>query len=278
MNEKKSIKISLSTFFLILSLIIIIIMGFVIYKLYTQNMNKLTANTNDSNIQPITNSVEKYNNINTERNDSTPSDIIQDNPKTENFDNSMSIELAYGILNKYKAENLPDANWYITNVKLIAHGDNNTYLVSYEDINLDGNYPESASTIIEFKNGKWVTDLPGSTGFDDKYLSKYNFINYENEKNLTSSSMSIELAYGILNKYKAENLPDANWYITNVKLVAHGDNNTYLVSYEDINLDGNYPESASTTIELKNGKWITDLPGSTGFDDEYLSKYNFIYY
>lgn len=67
MNEKKSIKISLSTFFLILSLIIIIIMGFVIYKLYTQNMNKLTANTNDSNIQPITNSVEKYNNINTEK-------------------------------------------------------------------------------------------------------------------------------------------------------------------------------------------------------------------
>ena len=41
MNEKKSIKISLSTFFLILSLIIIIIMGFVIYKLYTQNMNKI---------------------------------------------------------------------------------------------------------------------------------------------------------------------------------------------------------------------------------------------
>ena len=149
MNEKKSVKISLSTFFLILSLIIIIIMGFVIYKLYTQNMNKLTANTNDSNIQPITNSVEKYNNINTERNDS-----------------------------KYKAENLPDANWYITNVKLVAHGDNNTYLVSYEDINLDGNYPESASTIIEFKNGKWVTDLPGSSGFDDEYLSKYNFIYY----------------------------------------------------------------------------------------------------
>ena len=36
MEEKKEIKISLSTFFLVLAIIVIIIMGYLIYKLYNE--------------------------------------------------------------------------------------------------------------------------------------------------------------------------------------------------------------------------------------------------
>ena len=82
------------------------------------------------------------------------------------------------VYNKYKNENLPDANWFIKKVELIAHGDNNTYLVSYEDYNLDGNYTESAGTIIEYKDGNWTTDLPGFSGISDEIINKYNFVNY----------------------------------------------------------------------------------------------------
>lgn len=175
MEEKETLKISLSTFFLFIAIIVIIAMGIYIYIEKT-NANKeiegLKANT--TNLQTtIENLQDKVNNSS---NTITSNNVVSDKKNFETV-NDMSIELAYGILNKYKVENLPDARWYITDVKLIAHGDNNTYLVSYSDYNLDG-YEEGASTIIQYKDGKWATNLPGFTGTSDEEMSKYNFVNY----------------------------------------------------------------------------------------------------
>ena len=279
MEEKKTLKISLSTFLLFIAIIIIIVMGIYIYIEKTNANREIEeVKANDTNLQTtIENQQDKVDNSLNTVNSNTSNNIASDNKNSETV-NDMSVELAYGILNKYKNENLSDVNWYIGKVKMIAHGDDNTYWVSYDEVNLDG-YIATVGAIIKYKNGKWITDLPGFSGTSDEEMSKYNFVNYNNE-NLEESNkeMSIELAYGILNKYKAENLPDdARWYITDVKLVAHGDNNTYLVSYEDYNLDG-YEESAATIIQYKDGKWTTDLPGFTGTSDEEMSKYNFVNY
>ncbi len=274
----KKIKISLSTFFLILAIIVIIIMGYFIYKLYTEKITIIdeTEKLNDQ-INKLENQVNtlKENNMS-----SYNTNIINSNQNNTNENistNKMSIELAYGILNKYKNENLSNANWYIGKVKLIAHGDNNTYRVSYEEKNLDG-YTTLLGAIIEYKNGKWTTNLPGFSGTSEEEMNKYNFVNYNNEDTEeTRKEMSIELAYGILTRYKAEILQDARWYITDVDFIAHGDNDTYLVSYSDYNLDG-YKEGVATIIEYKNGKWTTDLPGFSGTSEEEMSKYNFVKY
>ena len=285
MEEKNVTKISLSTFFLILAIIAIIVMGIFIYKLNNDKTAEIQKSTElQSQVNSLNGTVSdlqgKINKVSETINSSgnTTNSEKKSSNNTTTSTNKMSIELAYGILNKYKNEKLSDANWYIGKVKLIAHGDNNTYWVSYEEKNLDG-YTTSVGAIIEYKDGKWTTDLPGFSGTSDEEMSKYNFVNYNNE-NLeeTGTEMNLELAYGILNKYKAENLPnDARWYITDVKMVAHGDNNTYWVSYEDYNLDG-YKEGAGAIIEYKNGKWTTDLPGFSGTSDEEMSKYNFVNY
>ena len=284
MEEKKTIKISLSTFFLILAIIVIVIMGVFIFKFYN---DKKVADSEVKELESTIDTLEgKINSLEEAIKDDGNSNSVN-SEKLENISNNMnsnniiktnmSIELAYGILNKYKNENLSDADWYITDVKLIAHGDNNTYWVNYKDYNLDG-YEESAATIIQYKDGKWITDLPGFTGTSEEEMSKYNFINYNNEKlEESNKEMSIELAYGILNKYKNENLPDANWYIGRVKLIAYGDNNAYWVTYEEKKLEG-YTTTVGAIIQYKDGKWTTDLPGFSGTSEEEMSKYNFVDY
>ena len=132
-----------------------------------ESVTNNTVNSNTSN-KAVSNNI---------TNSSTSNDVVSNNKNSETSRNEMSIELAYGILNKYKNENLPDVNWYIGKVELIAHGDNNTYWVSYEEKNLDG-YTETVGAIIEYKNGKWTTNLPGFSGISDEETSKYNFVNY----------------------------------------------------------------------------------------------------
>ena len=269
MEDKKNHK----TFFLFILIIVIIVMAVYIYIAKTKSDNKIkNLETNIVNMQTTINELQNKNNTSSNTN-STVKNQTYSEPL-----NNMSTELAYGILNKYKNENLPDTNWYIGKTKLIAHGDNNTYWVSYEECNLDG-YTETVGAIIEYKDGKWSTDLPGFSGISDETVNKYNFVNYTNENlDELNKTMNIELAWGILTKYKAEKLPDdAKWYITDVKLVAHGDNNAYLVSYDDYNLDG-YKETTSTIIEYKDDKWTTHLPGFSGISDETISKYNFVNY
>ncbi len=273
MREKEMQKTSLFTLFLFILIIVIIVMVVYIYINKAKSDNEIKSlETSIVNMQTTINELQNQNNS------ESNSSVSVSNQSTSESIINMSTELAYGILNKYKSENLPNANWYIGKIKLIAHGDNNTYWVSYEECNLDG-YKETVGAIIEYKDGKWLTNLPGFSGISDETANKYNFVNYTNENlDELNKTMNIELAWGILTKYKAENLPDdAKWYITDVKLVAHGDNNTYWVSYEDYNLDG-YTENAGTIIEYKDGKWSTDLPGFSRISNETMSKYNFVNY
>ena len=107
----------------------------------------------------------------------TNDNINQEQEKDNNDAKEMTEELAYGVLNKYKNENLKDANWYIGKVELVAHGDNNIYWVTYESVSLDG-YTTEVGAFIEYKNNEWVTELPGFSGYEAGDFDKYNFINY----------------------------------------------------------------------------------------------------
>lgn len=155
------------------------------YFLYKFNNEKIVTTEENERLSHQINQLENEVNTLKETNDNSSYNTKSVNLNTSNqkstnetvSTNKMSIELAYGVLNKYKNENLSDDRWYITDVKLVAHGDNDTYLVSYSDYNLDG-YEEAAETIIEYKNGKWTTDLPGFTGISDEEMSKYNFVHY----------------------------------------------------------------------------------------------------
>ena len=173
MENQKNPKTIIHTLFLFILIIVIIAMAIYIYTVKTKSDNEIKSlGTNISDMKSTISELQD------QLNSDSTSNVEGTDKSNSESQNNMSTELAYGILNKYKNENLPDANWFIKKVELIAHGDNNTYLVSYEDYNLDGNYTESAGTIIEYKDGNWTTDLPGFSGISDEIINKYNFVNY----------------------------------------------------------------------------------------------------
>ena len=82
---------------------------------------------------------------------------------------------------------LPEEEWTVENVKLLAHGDNDTYLVSYDAVT---NTEESQSvvtykTIITIVDESISGDFPGWNGSvenPDIDLAAYNFVYYEGEE------------------------------------------------------------------------------------------------
>ena len=177
MEENKKSKKTGIIISIILIIILAVALGVSVYFVLNSNVEIESKQEEISKlntvINTLTNQVEDYSK---QLEKSKKEETKQQETKNEAVP-EMTLELAYGILNKYKAEKLPDANWYISKVTLVAHGDNNTYWVAYEDYNLDG-YEEKAGAIIEYKNGKWVTDLPGFSGTDEEMIKKYNFVNY----------------------------------------------------------------------------------------------------
>ena len=167
-NKKTGLVVSI-----ILIIILVVALGASIYLLInskTEIENKdIEISKLNNDVKTLTNQVEDYSKQLAEK-------VKEVESKNDEMP-EMTLELAYGILNKYKVEHLPDAKWYIGKVTLVAHGDNNTYLVAYEEHNLDG-YESKVGAIIEYKNGKWVTDLPGFSGTDEEMMRQYNFVNY----------------------------------------------------------------------------------------------------
>ena len=98
--------------------------------------------------------------------------------------------LAENITNYLKDRkdlDLPGEEWTVENVKLLAHGDNDTYLVSYDAVT---NTEESQSivtykTIITIVDESISGDFPGWNGSvenPDIDLAAYNFVYYEGEE------------------------------------------------------------------------------------------------
>ena len=150
-ERKKEIKIKLSTFVYLFIIFVLVIALIATYYIKKETHSTVENNITDNNVNDNTTSVSNI--------------------------KEMSKDLAYSILKKYKDEKLKDANWSLGKVELVAYGDNNTYLVSYEEINND-DYTEELTTVIQLKDGEWTTELPGSSGYSDDSFAKYNFVYY----------------------------------------------------------------------------------------------------
>lgn len=151
MDEKKPIKISLSTFFLILAILVIIVMGFFIYKLYnektiaTQKINDLNneINTLEDTVNNFQQKIDSISNtITSNVTDSTPN-----NNSSENT-NSSNEPTHVGTYKKAKTMGVDDSQMpdYIVLEK-------NTFYLT-DDLNtvsaLPGTYEKDAQNNISF--------------------------------------------------------------------------------------------------------------------------------
>lgn len=149
MKEKNSIKINLSTIFLIISLIIIIIMGFFIYKLYK---DKHTA---DSKLADLNNEIARL------QNDKQSSDnqlkVLNDKVAelqniVDNFKNDNQQKETNDNIIKYELQtpeyfdNKPDINNYFID----SESELNEFYNIYSDrLNIDKDYLKNNSIFIQ---------------------------------------------------------------------------------------------------------------------------------
>lgn len=125
MEKKEPIKVSLSTFFLFIAIIVILVLGYFTFNLYTENQNsKEELNSQNNKISTLENSVKDYqskidaisNTINSNTNKSENSSVNQPNnsEKNNNSESSTSVSnnkdsINNKILGSWKAYKVVDS-------------------------------------------------------------------------------------------------------------------------------------------------------------------------
>lgn len=145
MDEGKSIKISLSTFLLIINLIVICIMGYFIYNLNREKLNlteKATVQNSNSSELANQNKIDQSENIaNTSENTITASENIANTSKNTNQQNSTKV-VSYadlkGIYTYSKKLNNDETSFY--NLCLFENGTFNYTFGIYHEQGFVGNY------------------------------------------------------------------------------------------------------------------------------------------
>lgn len=79
------------------------------------------------------------------------------------------------ILKDQKENEFSTETWSIGVTNIVAKGDNNSYLVLYEEVSEDGTVTVK-QTVIAVENGEGKAELPGWLE-GEKDLSSYNFVN-----------------------------------------------------------------------------------------------------
>lgn len=147
MEEKKGIRISFSTFFLILAIIIIIIMGYFIYMFY--NDKKIANNTIEdlnNQVKSLENTVDSLQSIidnvsNTIKDGSVENNasISNENTTTSNINGALKYtQLTSSVLNDEDVFFVTEAikntdNTYVLNGVVYKHDDNNINEAQIED-------------------------------------------------------------------------------------------------------------------------------------------------
>ena len=177
MDEKKPIKVSLSTFFLILAIVVIIVMGFFMYKLYnekvaaTQKVDNLN-NEIDTLENTVNNFQEKIDSISNTINSNTSNSTISSESATNNTSNEVqSVNLQLGEYSVTGIEVTPDPESYgISSVTLTENNkfsvniplgtsyigtykiqDNNLICDATEETNVEGGSLTSDNTNLTFE-------------------------------------------------------------------------------------------------------------------------------
>ena len=184
MDEKKPIKISLSTFFLILAVIVILVMGYFMYKLYnekvaaTQKIDNL--NNEISNLESNVNNLQQK--IDSISNTINSSEVSTNNNISNNFENNANSTIS-----------LKKGNYTINEVKLDEVGVSNeecgVTLKENNDFQIYMGYGSTHSGKYEIKNNtlicksnllEWESGSYGSRPTD--VIFKFDIINTNNLK------------------------------------------------------------------------------------------------
>ena len=186
MNEKTSIKISLSTFFLILSIIIIIIMGFFMYKLYNEKSIAIQEISDLNNeVSTLENTVSNFQ----EKIDSISNTI------NSNFENSTINNSSSKNTNN---SNIPNNQSTNTSSESSNNSNEQTHIGTYKkskSINID-NSQMSDYIVLEEKTFYLTDDLNTVSGLPGTYKkdSKNNIsFNYSSEDNAFFGAASAKI-------------------------------------------------------------------------------------
>ena len=237
MEEKKVTKISLSTFFLILAIIVILIMGIFIFRLYNE---KAEETKKSSELQTQVNSLNgtindlqgKIDNISETIN---PNNSIE-NISTTNNSISFTDEEVKIALSNY--------------LELRAHADCGSpleYLTEKEKLN----YDSSKDTILD--DGTIITSIK----FSDYKNAMLNYVSEsEFEKNWTSTQYLNENNNGYLTKGQG----GGRFWVYTINSITKTNNSTYSTKttatddFEDSKKDENF----TFTVKSYNGNCVID--------------------
>lgn len=237
MDEKKAIKISLSTFFLILAIIVIIVMCIFMFKLYnekteeTKKSSELQTQVNNLN-ETISDLQGKIDNIS----ETINSNNSTENTSTANNSTSFTDEQVKTALSNY--------------LELRAHADCGSPL---EYLNEKGklNYDSSQDTILN--DGTIITSIK----FSDYKNAMLNYVSEnEFEKNWTSTQYLNENNNGYLTKGQG----GGKFWVYTVNSITKTNNSTYstkITATDDFE-DSKKDENLTFTVKSYNGNCVID--------------------
>ena len=241
MEEKNVTKISLSTFFLILAIIAIIVMGVFIYKLNNdktaeiQKSNELQAQVNTLN-GTVSDLQEKINKVSETVNSSSPVPETNTNNTSNNTTSPFTDEQVKSALANY--------------LELQAHAGCDALL---ENLTEKGklNYDSSKDNILN--NGTVITTIK----FSDYKSAMLNYVSEsEFDKNWTNKQYFSANSNGYLTKVQG----GGGLRVYTIKNISKTNDTTYSAKVSSVVDDNEFYEENSCTFTIKsyNGKCVID--------------------
>lgn len=209
MEENKSLKISLSTLLLLLSIIVIVVMGYFIYTLY---IDKQSA---DSKISELNDEVLRL-------------ETIVNNLKTTSYQDENNNEIIkYEIQTHEYFSEAPNANKYFIN----SENELNKFYSIYSDkLDIDKNYLKNNSIFIQVEEvGSGSVQMKlSSVSFDNNTV---NFIIDQNSPEIGTMDMAFWYFVAIIPNAQLNNLNLSNWSKPSEILTTAEDKSTDLNNY-----------------------------------------------
>lgn len=200
MEEKKVIKISLSTFFLILAIIVIIIMGIFIYKLYNE---KSIDNKKTTELQAKVNNLNKTISELQEKNNTISNTIYSNNTSIENStsSNTTSNNLSTNSSNsKYSEITKTLTNNDLLSVTDAVNNNDGTYTLKGKIITVD----TSKEQVTEYPFYKETGEYKQITVSSNTKCT-YSVDSYEETTDTVENVFSKELYFGGCFNFSFEN-------------------------------------------------------------------------
>jgi hypothetical protein len=247
-NRRKGLIVAL-IIFIVISLVL---GGYICFDKFIKNKNSNTniPNSNNANAENVTS-------FENENNDSEGAQV------------NLTSEQAFKLIES-KRKSLKYDTWSTLDAKVIKKGDNNYYLVTYTEANIDGYY-STVGVIFHYENGQWEFSIPGFSGTTEDAMAKYNFVDVNGSEYF---ELNNDLAYTLIEGKRRE-LGYDTWSTLDAKVIKKGDNNYYLVTYTEANIDGYY-STVGVIFHYENGQWEFSIPGFSGTTEDAMAKYNFV--